>query len=72
MSQGLLDAKLLEMVQNTRTLDDVVLAPSFILKEAWSQPETHSFGRFLGLSLGNLLERANGEKGAIGMSQQLQ
>lgn len=36
MSQGLLDPKTLEMVQNRTTLDEVVLAPSYILKEAWT------------------------------------
>ena len=35
MSQGLLDPKALEMIQNRTTLDEVVLAPSYILREAW-------------------------------------
>jgi len=35
MSQGLLDPKTLEMIQNRTTLDEVVFAPSYILREAW-------------------------------------
>ena len=33
MSQGLLDARMLELVANYSTMDEVVLAPSFLIKE---------------------------------------
>ena len=36
MSQGLLDTKVLEMMQNSTTLDEVVMAPSYLLREAWT------------------------------------
>ena len=65
MSQGLLDSKTLEMIQNRRTIDEVVMAPSYILRDTWQQDESHSFGHFLGLSLSNLLERDNSEKSAL-------
>ena len=55
MSQGLLDPKALEMIACRRSLDEVVLAPSYILREAWQLDEKHSFAHFLGLSLSNLL-----------------
>lgn len=35
MSQGLLDPKTLEQIQNKRVLDEVNMAPSYILKETW-------------------------------------
>mmetsp|Transcript_38257 Transcript_38257/g.50174 ORF Transcript_38257/g.50174 Transcript_38257/m.50174 type:complete len:92 (+) Transcript_38257:943-1218(+) len=72
MSQGLLDPKTLEMIQNRTTLDEVVFAPSYILREAWQQGEsTQSFSNFVGLSLSNLLEHDNQEKSAIAIDDQL-
>jgi len=47
------------MVQNRRTLDGVIMAPSFILREAWQLGDSRSFGHFLGLSLSKLLEKEN-------------
>ena len=35
MSQGLLDPKSLEMIQNRHTLDEVVMTPSYILRDTW-------------------------------------
>jgi hypothetical protein len=53
----------LEMMQNSTTLDEVAMAPSYILREAWTldQSGARSFGHFLGLALSNLLENDNSE-----------
>ena len=59
MSQGLLDPKSLEMIQNRNTLDEVVMAPSYILKDTWQIDDFCNFGHFLGLSLTNLLEKSD-------------
>ena len=50
------------MIQNKNTLDEVVLTPSYILKDTWNLEQQRSFGHFLGLSLSNLLEHDNQEK----------
>ena len=34
-SQGLLDTRSLERIQNKCTIDEVILTPSFIMKEVW-------------------------------------
>ena len=62
MSQGLLDPKSLEMIQNRHTLDEVVMAPSYILRDTWKFEDYCSFGHFMGLSLSNLLETENKEE----------
>jgi len=61
----------LEMIQNRRTLDEVVMAPSYILREAWQLDDSRSFGHFLGLSLSNLLESDNQEKASLSCDQKL-
>ena len=62
MSQGLLDARMLELIANCSTMDEVVLAPSFLIKELWQITPTKDessrhFGHFFGLALSNLFER---------------
>ena len=59
------------MIQNRRTLDEVVMTPSYILREAWQLGDSRSFGHFLGLSLSKLLEKENQEKAAICCDAQL-
>lgn len=38
LSQGLLDVRMLELIQNKETFDDIVIAPSYLIKEAWNIP----------------------------------
>ena len=37
-------------------MDEVIMAPSYILKDVWQLDESSNFGHFLGLSLNNLIE----------------
>ena len=62
MSQGLLDPQMLEQIQNKNTLDEVMLSPSYLIKEIWEIPD-FNFSHFLGLSLSNLLELEGKDKG---------
>ena len=76
MSQGLLDPRTLEMIQNRSTLDEVVMAPSYILREAWQKGHPTwnsqtalSFSQFLSLSLSNLIEHENKEAGTCAIDE---
>ena len=72
MSQGLLDPKTLELVQNRRCLDEVLLTPSYLLREAWELSDRSSrFSHFLGLSLSNLLEHDSSRKGSLALDENL-
>ena len=53
---------MLKLVANCSTMDEVVLAPSFLIKELWEIAPTKDetsrhFGHFFGLALSNLFER---------------
>ena len=55
MSQGLINPQLLELVSaKNQTVQDIVLAPSFFIKEAW---EIDDYRHFLGVAIANLLEK---------------
>ena len=69
MSQGLLDPQMLEQIQNKNTLDEVMLSPSYLIKEMWEIPD-FNFSHFLGLSLSNLLELEGKDKGNMNPSLQ--
>ena len=72
MSQGLLDPKTLELVQNRRCLDEVLLTPSYLLREAWElQDRASRSSHFLGLSLSNLLEHDSERSGSLPLDQRL-
>lgn len=61
---------MLELIANCNTMDEVVLAPSFLIKELWEIDPTKGeissnkdessryFGHFFGLALSNLFELA--------------
>ena len=69
MAQGLLDPKMLEQIQNRHVLDEVMLSPSYLIKEVW-EIQNCNFSHFLGLSLSNLLELEGKEKEAMNTSLQ--
>lgn len=69
MSQGLLDPKTLELVQNRRCLDEVLLTPSYLLREL--NDSSSRFSHFLGLSLSNLLEHESSRKGSLALDESL-
>jgi hypothetical protein len=62
MAQGILDPKMLEQIQNKNVLDEVMLSPSYLIKEVWEIPD-FNFSHFLGLALSNLLELEGKDKG---------
>jgi hypothetical protein len=37
-SQGLLDASMLELLANDNKVGEIVLAPSFLIKDLWEEP----------------------------------
>lgn len=68
-SQGLLDASMLEMLANGNKVGEIVLAPSFLIKDLWevsSNPDDalHNFNTFFRLSQANLSEQGD-PKGAF-------
>ena len=69
MSQGLLDPKTLELVQNRRCLDEVLLTPSYLLREL--NDSSSRLSHFLGLSLSNLLEHESSRKGSLALDESL-
>ena len=61
MSQANLDSRILELVANEDKVGDIVLAPSFLIKELWDDPlasdeSVRNFHHFYNLSLANLSE----------------
>ena len=79
MSQGLLDPKTLEMIQNRASLDEVAITPSYILREVWQKESwNHNTNRdfhfveFLFQSLTNLIEQQNKESGKIPIDEELE
>ena len=55
MAQGLLDPKMLEQIQNTQVLDEVIITPSYLIKDVWDV-QTCNYSHFMKLTLSNLLE----------------
>lgn len=67
MSQGMLDARMLELIANEEKVGEIVIAPSFLIKELWDAPTksdngTYNFNHFYSLSLDNLSEVADGKR----------
>jgi len=57
MSQGLINPQLLELVSmKQQTVTEIVLAPSYFIKEAWELPD---YRHFLGVAISNLLENGD-------------
>lgn len=55
----MLDPNKLELIQNRHLLDDVIIAPSYTLKDVWETQATgasNNFAQFMSLGLSNLLE----------------
>ena len=53
---------MLEQIQNRQVLDEVMLSPSYLIKEVW-EIQNSNFSHFLGLTLSNLLELEGKDKG---------
>lgn len=66
LSQGLLDPSALEQIQSKRVLNDVNMAPSYILKETWQQANAaNSLCRFVAISVSNLIEQGERDARAL-------
>ena len=60
---------MLEQIQNTNVLDEVILTPSYLIKDVWDV-QTCDFSHFMKLTLSNLLELEGKDKKE--MNQNLQ
>lgn len=63
-SQGLLDASMLELLANGNKVGEIVLAPSFLIKDLWELPAApdntlHNFNTFFALAQANLSDQSD-------------
>lgn len=64
LSQGLLNSRMLELISSSNRLGDIVVAPSFLIKDMWDgipqSDQTRNFNFFFGLAMTNLGEPTEG------------
>jgi Temperature dependent protein affecting M2 dsRNA replication len=62
LSIGLLDCQLIEHAISENYSDDFILAPSYLVRDAWQIPE---FKEFWAISVSNLLDRTERDQHAL-------